>query len=232
MPKVPLDVQITDLIKFYRTEHNIYGRCPCCGEGFRLSEVKLTYGKEPPRDMLTKLKQANRRAEDANARLQERMEDMQADHDADMESREGQWRDRVDLEVEKQLVKEKRDLRHKAIAQSRRTMLGKVIERIAPWFTGSGHMPADVRPIFDPLDFVVFEGLYTGEVSEIVFVEFKTGDCRLTPTQRSIREAVGRKRVRFEELRMSRAKMETLACGKALDRGAAALETRGMNGST
>src|SRR6266508_3905789 len=98
MPTIPSDGQITDLLKFYRAEHHIYGRCPCCGEGFRLSEVKLTYGKEPPRDMLTKLKLASRRAEDANDRLRERIEEMQADHESNMDSLEGQWRDRVDVE--------------------------------------------------------------------------------------------------------------------------------------
>jgi predicted Holliday junction resolvase-like endonuclease len=224
MSRIPLDVQITDLLKFYRTEHHIYGRCPHCGDPFRLSEVKLTYGKEPPRDLLAQLEQAN-------ARLAERMEEMEANHEADVEDLDWKWQNRVDLAVEKGMEKKTRDIRRQAIAQSRRTTLGRIIERVAPWFSGSGHHPADVRPIFDPLDFVVFDGLNaTGEVNEVVFVEFKTGNSRLTEVQRSIRDAVERKRVRFKEQRMSRETMDKLACRK-LPRGATAIETVAqMNG--
>lgn len=219
MPRIPLDFQITDLLKFYRTEHHIYGRCPHCWNPFRLSEVKLTYGKEPPRDALTRLEQAK-------ARLEEQIDEIRANHDAELADQDARWEDRVDLEVEKRLEKEKRDLRRKAIAQSRRTMLGKVIERVAPWFAGYGHHPGDVRPVFEPLDFVVFEGLYTGEVSDVVFVEFKTGSSRLTNIQCSIREAVRRKRVHFEEIRMSGETMNRLACGKTLGHGVTALERK------
>ena len=44
------EVSIGSLLAFYKHERNIFGRCPHCNEPFRLSEVKLTYGKEPPRD--------------------------------------------------------------------------------------------------------------------------------------------------------------------------------------
>ena len=231
MPKPTLDLQITDLVKFYRAEHNLYGRCPCCGEPFRLSEVKLTYGKQPPRDALSRLEQAKARLIERNAQLEERIEEIEAGHEGDLADNDAKWEGRVDREVEKGLDKAKRDVRRKAILQSRRTTLGKVIERVAPWFSGSGHHPGDVRPVFDPLDFVVFDGLYTGEVTDVVFVEFKTGNSRLTEIQRSIRDAVRKKRVHFEEHRMTHATMEKLSCGK-MERGAAAVETRaGSNGA-
>jgi hypothetical protein len=46
---------IGSLLSFYKLERNIYGRCLHCSEPFRLSEVKLTYGKEAPRDVLAQL---------------------------------------------------------------------------------------------------------------------------------------------------------------------------------
>jgi predicted Holliday junction resolvase-like endonuclease len=224
MPKPSLDLQITDLLQFYRAEHSIYGRCPCCGEPFRLSEAKLMYGKQPPRDALSRLEQAKARLIERNAQLEERIEEIEAEHEGDLADHDAKWEDRVDREVEKGLEKAKRDIRRKAILQSRRTTLGKVIERVAPWFSGSGHHPGDVRPVFDPLDFVVFDGLYTGEVTDVIFVEFKTGKSKLTEIQRSIRNAVTKKRVHFKEQRMTHATMEKLACGK-MERSAAALET-------
>jgi predicted Holliday junction resolvase-like endonuclease len=218
MPKIQIEARVTDLLSFYRTEHRIFGRCPHCGDAFRLSEVKLTYGKEPPRDALTTAEQARERLEDQLAEMRESYEDRMADRDA-------WWRGRVHGEVVKGVEKEKKEIRRQAVAQSRRTTLGRIIERVAPWFSGYGHHPADVRPVFDPVDFVVFDGLYaTGEVSDVVFVEFKTGDGKLTSAQRSIREAVARKRVHFEPLRMTRDTMEKLACRK-LPRGATAIET-------
>jgi len=70
--------------------------------------------------------------------------------------------------------KKEREIRKNAIARSRVGQLGKTLEKIAPMFPGFGHLPYDVRPIFDPVDFVVFDGYYQGDVTDIVFVEFKT----------------------------------------------------------
>lgn len=81
-------------------------------------------------------------------------------------------------------------------------------------FPGFGHHPYDVRPIFDPIDFVVFDGYYQGSVTDIVFVEFKTGQSRLNSVQGSIREAVQKKRVRFEERRLRKETIKMLTEGK------------------
>ena len=57
-------MDIKNLLDFYRTEHRIYGHCSHCGEAFRLSEVKLTYGKEPPADIVRALKKKIIKLED------------------------------------------------------------------------------------------------------------------------------------------------------------------------
>jgi predicted Holliday junction resolvase-like endonuclease len=77
-------------------------------------------------------------------------------------------------------------------------------------FPGFGHHPYDVRPIFDPVDFVVFDGYYQGQVTDITFVEFKTGQSRLTKIQDSIRNTVEKKRVRFKEKRLSKEAIKLL----------------------
>ena len=56
MSTVDVSGNIGSLLSFYKHERHIYGRCPNCQKAFRLSEVKLTYGKEPPRDLLTRMK--------------------------------------------------------------------------------------------------------------------------------------------------------------------------------
>ena len=81
-------------------------------------------------------------------------------------------------------------------------------------FPGFGHHPYDARPVFDPIDFVIFDGYYQGAVTDIVFVEFKTSESRLNSVQGSIRDAIGKKRVHFEEKRLGKEAIKMLTEGR------------------
>lgn len=215
MPHNEFGEGIGSLLNFYKNERNIYGRCPHCGEPFRLSEVKLTYGKEPPRDLLTRMKRERDRLKEQTEELESRIEETESQyedkidalketHDGDLDALEERWRDKVENAVEKRIRTREVQIRRDAIERSRVGQLGKTLEKIAPMFPGFGHHPSDVRPIFDPIDFVVFDGYFRDEVTDIVFVEFKTGQSRLTSVQSSIRKAIDKRRVHFEERRMTK----------------------------
>lgn len=204
MSGIGIDGNISSLLSFYRHERNIFGRCPNCCEPFRLSEVKLSYGKEPPRDFIRRLKLEREKLQERIASLEEEIESAEVDHSNDIDNLKAQhslkvdatnekWEDKVDVAVQRQLSKRVKEIRQEAIAKSRAGQLGKTLEKIAPMFPGFGHHPSDVRPIFDPIDFVIFDGHYQGEVSEVVFVEFKTSQSSLSPVQRSIRRAIDKK---------------------------------------
>ena len=236
MVKIEMNTSIGDLLSFYRQEHRIFGRCLNCGKGFRLSEVKLTYGKEPPRDVLIVLKKERdhlqQKLDTLTAQIEEmegvhgneiskleidyenEKEVMQSDYEHELDKVRQHFKDKMDQEVQREIKKKEKEIRQDAIARSRVTTLGRTIERIAPMFSGFGHHPADVRPLFEPLDFVVFEGLFSGEVTDVIFVEFKTGQSQLNTTQRSIKNAVARKRVHFEEARMTKQMLKMLETGK------------------
>lgn len=93
-----------------------------------------------------------------------------------------------------------RDHKQKAIMQSRAVLLGKLLECIAPCFRRFGHDPRDMRPVFDPVDYIVFNGLTVDRlVQDITFVEVKCGTSRLTPAQKSIRDAVEKGRVGWQQ---------------------------------
>ena len=229
---------ISSLLAFYKNERRIFGRCPHCHEAFRLSEVKLTYGQEPPRDLMTHLKTERDRLLAKVEELETTIEDLEEDHSSDianlnekhentienlndrnqakLEALDEKWNDKVSLEVERQLGKERKEIRRKAIASSRACQLGKTLEKVVPMFPGFGHHPYDVRPVFDPIDYVVFDGYYEGEVSDITFVEFKTGAGRISQIQNSIRDTVIRKRVHFETRRISRETLRIITNGRAL----------------
>ncbi|NOS72300.1 MAG: hypothetical protein HOP33_20545 [Verrucomicrobia bacterium] len=214
MPQIDLSGNIGSLLNFYKHERNIFGRCPSCREPFRISEVKLTYGKEPPQDLLTRLKTDRDKLLDRLEELESEIQDTEDQHNHELETLGDKWKDRVENEVDKRLGKKVKEIRLRAISQSRAGQLGKTLEKIAPMFPGFGHHPSDVRPIFDPIDFVIFDGHYQGEVSDIVFVEFKTSKSGLSDVQRSIRAAVKNKRVHFEEKRLGKKTLEMLTRGK------------------
>jgi predicted Holliday junction resolvase-like endonuclease len=205
---------IGSLLNFYKQERNIFGRCPHCSVPFRLSDVKLTYGKEPPRDLLSQLQRERERLQERVDELDGQIEEMEEEHKFEIDSLNEDWGGKVENEVDKRLSKKEKEIRERAIAKSRAGQLGKTLEKIVPMFPGFGHHPYDVRPIFDPIDFVIFDGYYRGSVRDIVFVEFKTGQSRLSSIQGSIKAAIHGKRIHFEEKRLSRDALRRLTEGR------------------
>src|SRR6266446_7811887 len=82
--------------------------------------------------------------------------------------------------------------RRKHISQSsesgaRAVNIGFVLERIAPTLQGFHFDRNDCRSLFDPIDYVIFEGLSTkGSVSKIFFADIKTGGAKLKSNQKEI----------------------------------------------
>ena len=91
-------------------------------------------------------------------------------------------------------------IREDAIARSLHTILGKVGEQLAPLLLLLNYNlnPKDMRFLGSPVDYIVFKGLSQDNVDEIIFVEIKFKESsKLTPRQRSIKNAVERCRVRW-----------------------------------
>jgi predicted Holliday junction resolvase-like endonuclease len=82
--------------------------------------------------------------------------------------------------------------------RSHAVMTGLVNEQFASMihdFPGSG---SDSRFIGSPVDYIVFNGLSHGCVSEVIFVEVKThSGVRLSSTERTLRDAIENGRVRW-----------------------------------
>jgi predicted Holliday junction resolvase-like endonuclease len=70
------------------------------------------------------------------------------------------------------------------------TGIGKIIEKVIPAYQSFGLTISDCRPLFEPIDMIVFNGLTTAKPESITFMEIKTGQSRLTQPQRLVREAV------------------------------------------
>jgi predicted Holliday junction resolvase-like endonuclease len=105
------------------------------------------------------------------------------------------------LEAERDLVVRVEKEREDAVKRSRAVLAGQAAEQLAPWLPGFPFDPGDCRFIGKPVDFLVFTGSTAGAISEVIFVEVKSGSAGLNKTERSLREAVEAGRVRWQEYR-------------------------------
>ncbi len=81
--------------------------------------------------------------------------------------------------------------------------IGNILERLCPALDGFRFQKNDCRSLFDPIDYVIFEGLSEKDkVSRIIFSEIKTGRARLSAKQRQIRDAVEAGKVEFDTYEM------------------------------
>lgn len=116
-----------------------------------------------------------------------------------------QWKMRFDQRVREFLESREEGIRRDAISHSARTLSGKTLEKLVPFLNRFGHDPHDVRWIGDPVDLVVFDGYSESgrkNVDGVTFVEVKSGNSELHTGQKSVRDAVEKRRVRWEEFRI------------------------------
>ena len=77
------------------------------------------------------------------------------------------------------------------LKQSRAVLGGLVSEQIAPLLPGFPFDPGDCRFIGKPIDFIVFQGMNGQNISEVVFLEIKTGTSKsLNPQEKQLRSAI------------------------------------------
>jgi predicted Holliday junction resolvase-like endonuclease len=199
---------VKNLVSFFKAARHLWGRCPACGEPFRLSDVAISSSPNPPRDWLRKMQRQQADLNERESEIEGREEDVQfredevSRNDRDLRHRELRLErdahDRV-----RQILRSKTELqsmiraeRKAAIKSSRATLLGKLMERIAPCFRTFAYDPRDMRCISDPFDYVLFDGLTIDRrVKQIAFIEVKCGRGSLSGVQRSVREAVDKHRV-------------------------------------
>jgi len=103
------------------------------------------------------------------------------------------------FEVMQSVIKNERK---DAIEKSRAILKGQFSEQLSPFNQDFPVKPSEARFLGAPIDFIAFNGLDNKEVTEIIFIEVKTGKAQLNQTEKSIRDAIKNKRVRFETYRI------------------------------
>ncbi len=92
--------------------------------------------------------------------------------------------------------------RKDAIAQSRAVLGGQFSEQIAPFLPNFKYLPTECKFIGKPIDLLVFKGLDQKEIDEVVFVEVKSGKSKTSHVEKSLKDAIEKKKVRWEEYRI------------------------------
>ncbi len=94
--------------------------------------------------------------------------------------------------------------RRDASKRSRSVVAGMTAEQLAPLLGEFGERfdPGDARFLGAPVDYVVFDGIASGKLRQVVLVEIKTGGSRLNANEREVQRAVREGRVGFEIMRL------------------------------
>jgi predicted Holliday junction resolvase-like endonuclease len=100
--------------------------------------------------------------------------------------------------MEQVIVRERKE----AVNQSRAILKGQFSEQLSPFQEDFPVKPSECRFFGAPIDFIAFKGLDDKEVTEIIFIDIKTGSSRLNQTQKSIKEAIRNKKISFIEYRL------------------------------
>lgn len=102
--------------------------------------------------------------------------------------------------------KELREMRGKIMEKSevggKAVNLGFILERLAPALKSFTFDRNDCRSLFEPIDYVIFEGLSKlGKVTRLIFADIKTGNARLNNNQKQICELIQRKKLDWDTYR-------------------------------
>ena len=92
--------------------------------------------------------------------------------------------------------------RKDAVIKSRAVLGGQFSEQLAPYLPDFPFVPTECRFLGKPVDFLVFKGMDEKKIDEVVFVEVKSGNSKLSSSEKNLKETIEKKRVRWEEYRV------------------------------
>jgi predicted Holliday junction resolvase-like endonuclease len=92
--------------------------------------------------------------------------------------------------------------RKDAILKSRKVLSGNFSEQLAPFLPGFNYSPTECKFLGKPVDFLVFEGMDEGKIKGVTFVEVKSGKSKLNKREKSLKEAIKNKKVKWGEYRV------------------------------
>ena len=115
----------------------------------------------------------------------------------------------VEAEFRQLWAEQEKEIRKDASDRSRYVLKGKIAEHMVPLLSDVfKYDPSDARFIGAPIDYLIFDGytavkdLNSNEPITVILADVKTGNARLSKTERRIKEAVEAGRVRWETIHL------------------------------
>ena len=81
-------------------------------------------------------------------------------------------------------------MRYDAILRSKRTLLGKLWEQVSPYLPKFPFHPSDMKFLGSPIDFIIFDGASENDIKQVIFLEVKSGDSKLSPQEKRLKQAI------------------------------------------
>jgi predicted Holliday junction resolvase-like endonuclease len=163
----------------------ILGICPCCGEIFRLTEARLKFPEMQPRtsdytDYLRAVAAFSHSEKEILA-AEMRLEMLEEKHI-------------TALDKAKEIARDKGRKKAK-----------NILKKIDPVFSGNDIDPQDVKVLFDPVEFVVFDKLNTQEeLKKVEFVNHSPTNKREENIERSLLKIIRNGNYEFSILHVDR----------------------------
>lgn len=96
-------------------------------------------------------------------------------------------------------LKKLNEARKDAVKRSRAVLNGQLSEQLAPFFPDFPANPTEIRFIGQPVDYIAFNGSSQGTISDISFIEIKTGSSTLSPVEKALKDAIEKKKIKYIE---------------------------------
>lgn len=105
-----------------------------------------------------------------------------------------------ELKIQREAISKKKSSTQQRVETTTNSVnMGFILERLAPVLEHFPFDKNDCRSLFDPIDYVIFEGLQkTGKVQKIFFVDIKSGKAKLKANQKAIKQMIELKKVEFK----------------------------------
>jgi len=109
---------------------------------------------------------------------------------------------RLRARFQQELLAREQEVRKDAVVRSKRALMGKGVEHLAPYLPEFPYEPSDARFIGSPVDLIIFKGNTQGMPEELVFIEVKSGKGSLSRNERIWRDLIRQGKVRWEMLKV------------------------------
>jgi len=88
--------------------------------------------------------------------------------------------------------------RKDAVKKSRSVILWEVAEKTAPFMPQIPYNPKDMTFIWKWVDYIVFDGISSWNLKQIVFLEIKTGKSKQNNNEKQVEEIIRLKKIKYE----------------------------------